>query len=115
MVMLLNRLTMVMAAMLILTGTGGCLLTGSTPKYESYHPIIHDMSVYPGMRTRQQFYADTAEFWKKAKTKKPTVDALLQKTFDLDTVREAREKQIEAYNKWARERNKKNGYSPRGF
>ena len=112
---MLNRLLTVVAAMLLLTCIGGCLLTGSTPKYESYHPVIKDLSVYPGMRTRKQFYAESAEFWKKAKIKKPTVDELLQVTFDLDTVREAREKQIEAYNKWASEQNKKNGYGPRGF
>ena len=87
----------------------------SAPQYESYHPVIKDLSVYPDMRTREKFYEDMAEFWKKAKTVKPPVEELLRKTYDLDTVLEAREAQIGAYNKWAREQNEKNGYQTRDF
>lgn len=103
------------AAAVLLLCAGGCSWPWSAPQYESYHPVIKDLSVYPGMRTREKFYQDYAEFWRRCKTEKPTVEDLLQKAYDLDTVLEAREKQIEAYNKWAAEQNKKNGYSPKEF
>lgn len=94
---------------------GGCGLPWSNDKYESYHPVIHDLTIYPGMRTRDTFYGDVADFWAEHANEKPDVDELLNLTYDLDTVLEAREAQIKAYNEWARDQNRKNGYAPKEF
>lgn len=104
-------------AIFLLLACTGCSLPffGSTPPAADYHPIIKDLSVYPGMKSRADFYNDLSEFWIKAKDTKPSADELLNKIMDIDTVLEAREAQIEAYNKWAAEHNTKNGYDFQQF
>lgn len=108
----MNRISVFFACAFFCLCAWGCSPPWSAPEYESYHPVIRDLSVYPGMRTRKQFYGDLADFWKEAEEEKPTLEELLKVTYDLDTVLEAREQQIEAYNEWAREQNEKNGYGP---
>lgn len=95
---------------------GGCELPfWKVDKFQSYHPEIKDISVYPGMRTREMFYSDMAAFWEKCKTEKPTVEDLLDKAYEINTVLEAREEQIEKYNTWAKEQNHASGYEPKDF
>lgn len=94
---------------------GGCSWPWSAPQYESYHPVINDLKLYPGRRTRQEFYGDMAKFWAEAQKEQPTAEEVLNRAYDLDTVLEAREAQIKAYNEWAAEQNEKNGYSPKEF
>ena len=111
----MSRYFLVVIAIFSLSCTGGCSLPWSTPTYESYRPVIGDLGVYPGMRTREKFYLDAENFWECAKTTKPPAEDLLQWTYDLDTVLDAREKQIGAYNTWARDQNEKNGYNQKEF
>lgn len=108
----MKKLILVLGMVLVCSG---CKMPWVNDKYESYHPKISDITVYPGRRTRVEFYTDVEKMWADSKTKKPSVEDLLQTTYELDTVLEARERQIEAYNKWAQEKNKKNGYEIKEF
>ena len=93
---------------------GGCAFDAQV-KYESYHPAIPDLQVYPGFKTKQQFWDDKAKFYESLKGKQQFTSAdtanLLTTLFDLDTLIEAREKQISAYNRWAESQNAEHGYS----
>lgn len=91
----------------------GCVITPA-PKYESYHPAIPDLRVYPGFKDRQAFWDAKAKFYAAMREKKQysqddTV-ALIKQLFDVDTVLESREAQIAEYNKWAQAENEKHGY-----
>lgn len=92
---------------------GGCAFS-SPPKYESYHPVIPDLQVYPGFKDKKTFWADKAKFYESLKGKQQftaaDASAILTVLFDLDTLIEAREKQIEAYNQWAKAQNTEHGY-----
>ena len=96
---------------------GGCSF-GSPAKYESYHPQIPDLQVYPGFKSKADYWADKSKFYEslKGKTQFTSADTanLLTTLFDMDTLLEAREKQIAAYNKWATAQNTEHGYAEKG-
>jgi hypothetical protein len=105
----------VLVALMLLVTCSGCDLPWGKQRYESYHPEIRDMAIYPGGRTRKVFFKDMAQFWDDAAVRKPSVEEILQRAYDLDTVLSAREAQIKAYNSWASEQNKANGYDIKEF
>ena len=87
-------------------------------KYEAYHPQIPDLQVYPGFKSKQQYWADKSKFYESLKGKAQFTPAetlaILTTLFDLDTLVEAREKQIAAYNQWAAAQNVEHGYKGDG-
>jgi len=89
----------------------GCFPLGKA-KYESYHPIIKDLTDYPGGMTREAFWNERSRWLVDMSANGLTEREkdMLEKLFDSDTVYEAREAQIKAYNEWARAQNQKNGY-----
>lgn len=104
------RKFLVLCAILSLVLCGGCALPFSTKDtFHDYFPVIGEPD-YPGGVTRARFYTNMGEFWKAAKTSKPTAEELLQIVYDLDTVLDRRERQIREYNSWATKQNQENGY-----